>query len=186
MAKPRITPGQHPYDVARACVRSARRWARDPLGVYLARQALAPYAPTSRDTSGAWVPGALRAWASGLTYYREPPLNGELVYSLPYVIAANGGDCDDLTASQAAIAAAVGVPARVCVLWPRAGNTAHVFCAVGPDWESSPTQRLAWRCVDPDLPDHPAPCGVAGVSVDALGERHHDRSSTERLFSQRI
>ena len=145
----RRTPGQHPAQVAAACVRRIREGARDPVNAVITRNQLTPWAPDAREFLGAWVPGALQAWARGMVFYREPPgegLPGEILQSLPVTVWAGGGDCDDCVIAQGTMAAILGFKVAVGRIW-LGPSQAHLVCAVSPDWTGTPGLYV----IDPEL-----------------------------------
>lgn len=131
----------------------------------MTRAELGPLAPPNGthgpDLSGSWVPGALWEWARGLTYYREPAGDGragELVASLPFVIMLGGGDCDDVAASVATMAKALGFPVAIGRL-TSGPRFAHIIAAMSQDW----TGRGPWVIVDPQMDGLADPRDFPGV-----------------------
>jgi hypothetical protein len=154
----RATRGQAPDDVARAAVKVARRWAHRPETQLITRAELAPYAPKGDgpELDGAWLPWALYRWARSLTFWREPAgpgKAGELVLALPWVVLVEGGDCDDIAAAVATMAAAVGTGAAVGRLFPTADpSQAHIVAAVRATWRD----RGPWFVIDPQRAGGPS------------------------------
>jgi len=156
-----LRAGQHPDEVARACVRMVRRWQHNPWVVLTTRAELSELRPRhltqTEYQSGSWVPFALWSWARSLTFFREPAgkgLAGEVIQSLPITVAVGGGDCDDIATALGTMAGALGFPVAIGRLVTRPGF-AHVFCGVGRTWFD---ESLSWA-LDPEIQEGPVPAG---------------------------
>lgn len=131
-----------PADVGRVAAEVARRAVDLDLRLW-AQRALAPHVPTSPlelDDRGRWYQRALARWASTVAPMREPAAVGELVQAPWRTIAYRMGDCDDLAAAVAALAAVVGLPAAVAVYDTEPGF-AHAVALVGDDWTPGATDQ---------------------------------------------
>jgi hypothetical protein len=147
-------------------VRQSRAWVHRPETQLITRAELGQYAPRTGTPNlrGDWIPDALWKWARHQTFYREPAGQGragELVTSLPVTVMLGGGDCDDIAAAQATMAAALGVPAAIGRLHPDPTNPAiaHIVCGVASDW----TGADPWWIVDPQMRKPPNAAQVPGV-----------------------
>lgn len=85
------------------------------------------------DPQGRWAQAAIAAWARTVAPLREPVDVGELVAAPWRTIATRTGDCDDVAAAAAAMAAVVGLPAGVAV-YDTSPGFAHIVAVIGDDW----------------------------------------------------
>lgn len=131
-----------PADVARVAAEVARRAVSLDLRLW-AQRALALYVPRSSfelDAQGRWYQRALGQWAQTVAVMREPAAVGELVQAPWRTIAYRMGDCDDLAAAVAALAAVAGLPAAVATYDVKPGF-AHAVALVGDDWTPGATDQ---------------------------------------------
>ena len=134
------TPGQHPEQVAQACVNQVRRAMKRPETRLAVIEALRPYrrGVGHDDMNGNTIARSIHQMVRDITFYREPAgpeYPGEVVQAPALTIAINGGDCDDLAVVAATAGAVLGC--EVAVGWYSTdpeGNTAHIVAAVRDGW----------------------------------------------------
>lgn len=135
----RFARGTDPRDVARAAALVARLALKRPDTRLWAQRALRPHLPPAgeADADGRWYSAAIGQWAKTIATHREPAALGEIVTAPWRVIAYRIGDCDDLAAAAATIAAVAGIEAWIAV-YPTGPGTAHCVAVIGRDWNGSP------------------------------------------------
>ncbi len=125
--------GTSPVDVARAAARVAELALQRPDSRFWAQRAVAPYTPDDPDDAGRWYGLALGRWAQSVAPLREPARYGEIVAAPWRTIAYRSGDCDDVAAAVAMMAAMVGMAAAIAV-YATGPGTAHCVALISGTW----------------------------------------------------